>query len=407
MVSQKAILNLALQFDNACTAKDDLRKAYEKFRIIPGPVGIVQAAKLLKQRDILHGLDGDVMSTQEYMKKVIEDVGKDEDFKNGSWVSTTDYVNANGGTVSGCLGDIKNFLNNEKLEQVVAIVKSCSPNVIGDLTVTMKDLSGTIAGTIHHKVIDEGGYEKDITAGAALILTNVSVFSPKPSMHYLNITRRNVVKVFRKDTIPESGSGITSHLPIAPLVIHVSSTMESALVKMALKAHIGDNVEIGANSCIDRGRIGDYVTLGGRVGVRDHVTIASKDITKPGDYGGFPAVPIREWRRQGDSDDCNIIVEDEVAGVATQIKDNVTSEGNVQNNQNGEGLSNTLETSRMLRRSTRQKIMPAKFNDFVVNSSVRYWLEKYVCYANLSSVNHCFSTTLNKFTKPKIFHEGS
>ncbi|GKB63714.1 hypothetical protein Tco_0919900 [Tanacetum coccineum] len=109
----------------------------------------------------------------------------------------------------------------------------------------------------------------------------------------------------------------------------------------------------------------------------------------------------------GDSDDCNIIVEDEVAGVATQIEDNVTSEGNVENNQNGEGLSNTLETSRMLRRSTRQKIIPTKFNDFVVNSSVRYWLEKYVCYANLSSVNHCFSTTLNKFTKPKIFHEGS
>ncbi|GKA41063.1 hypothetical protein Tco_0733656 [Tanacetum coccineum] len=30
MVRQKAILDLALQFDNACTAKKDLRKAYEK-----------------------------------------------------------------------------------------------------------------------------------------------------------------------------------------------------------------------------------------------------------------------------------------------------------------------------------------------------------------------------------------
>ncbi|GJU62552.1 hypothetical protein Tco_1244387 [Tanacetum coccineum] len=30
MVRQKAILNLALQFENACTAKDDLRKSYEK-----------------------------------------------------------------------------------------------------------------------------------------------------------------------------------------------------------------------------------------------------------------------------------------------------------------------------------------------------------------------------------------
>nr|GEX26364.1 hypothetical protein [Tanacetum cinerariifolium] len=33
MVRRKAILDLALQFDNACTTKDDLRKAYEKSKI--------------------------------------------------------------------------------------------------------------------------------------------------------------------------------------------------------------------------------------------------------------------------------------------------------------------------------------------------------------------------------------
>ncbi|GKF38253.1 hypothetical protein Tco_0118314, partial [Tanacetum coccineum] len=77
---------------------------------------IVQQANLLKIRDILLGWDGGVMSTQEYMKKVVEDVGEDEDFKSGSWVSATDYVHATGGIVSGCLGDIKNFLNNEKLD---------------------------------------------------------------------------------------------------------------------------------------------------------------------------------------------------------------------------------------------------------------------------------------------------
>jgi UDP-3-O-[3-hydroxymyristoyl] glucosamine N-acyltransferase len=49
--------------------------------------------------------------------------------------------------------------------------------------------------------------------------------------------------------------------------------------------------------------LGDYVTLGGRVAIRDHVSIASKvrlaanssvtkDIQKPGDYGGFPAVSL-------------------------------------------------------------------------------------------------------------------
>nr|GEX63309.1 hypothetical protein [Tanacetum cinerariifolium] len=127
-------------------------------RIIPGPAGIVQQAKLLKERDILLGWDM-------------------------AWISATEYVNANDGTVIGCLGDIDNNLKKGKLDKVVEIVKSCSPNDYGDLTVTMKDPSG-----------------------AAMILANVLVFSPKPSMHYLNIIKKNVVKVFRKDTVPGSGS---------------------------------------------------------------------------------------------------------------------------------------------------------------------------------------------------------
>ncbi|GKF23778.1 hypothetical protein Tco_0076100, partial [Tanacetum coccineum] len=35
MVHQEAILDLALQFDNACTTKEYLRKAYEKYNHIP------------------------------------------------------------------------------------------------------------------------------------------------------------------------------------------------------------------------------------------------------------------------------------------------------------------------------------------------------------------------------------
>ncbi|GKE23868.1 hypothetical protein Tco_1435380, partial [Tanacetum coccineum] len=141
-------------------------------------------------------------------EKVVEDVGEDEDFKSGAWVSATEYVNVNGGIVCGCLGDIKNFLTNEKLKQVVAIIKSCTPNALGDLTVNVKDISGTIAGAIHHKVINDGGYGKDVTIGSALILDNVLVFSPKPSMHYLNITMKNMVKVLHKDSVPGNGSGV-------------------------------------------------------------------------------------------------------------------------------------------------------------------------------------------------------
>ncbi|GJX12041.1 putative reverse transcriptase domain-containing protein [Tanacetum coccineum] len=124
-------------------------------RIIPSPAGLVQ------QKVFILDSDGALMSKQEYMQKVVEDVGEDDDFKSGSWVNATNYVNVNGDTVTGYLGDIKNFLS-----QV---------------------LFSEYAWRSHR---------------AALILANVLVFTPKPSMHYLNITMRNVVKVFHKDTVP-------------------------------------------------------------------------------------------------------------------------------------------------------------------------------------------------------------
>nr|GEW17687.1 hypothetical protein [Tanacetum cinerariifolium] len=170
-------------------------------RIIPGPAGIIQQAKPLKENVFILDSDGALMLTQEYMQMVFEDVGEDDYFNIGSRVSATKYMNTNGGTITRCLRDIKTFLKNKKLDQVVAIVKSCSLNMLGYLTVTIKDLPGTILETIHHKVIGEGGYRKDITVGAALIFANVLVFSPKPTLHYLNITKGNVVQVFRKDTM--------------------------------------------------------------------------------------------------------------------------------------------------------------------------------------------------------------
>ncbi|GJY05718.1 hypothetical protein Tco_0371658, partial [Tanacetum coccineum] len=148
--------------------------------IVPSLAGIVQTACSSTRVETSTTTQKPVRiipGPAEYMKKLVEDVGEDDDFKSGSWVSGTDYVNVNGGIVSGCLGDIKNFLKNGKLNQVVAIVKYCSPNVIGDLTVTLKDVSGTLPGTIHHKFIDEGGYGNDINVGAALIHANVSIFT--------------------------------------------------------------------------------------------------------------------------------------------------------------------------------------------------------------------------------------
>nr|GFA45082.1 hypothetical protein [Tanacetum cinerariifolium] len=90
-------------------------------RIIPGPAGLVQQAKLLKEKVFILNPDGALMSIQQYMEKVVEDVGDDDDCNSAAWLSATNYVNTFGGTVTGCLGDINNFLKNGKLELAVGI----------------------------------------------------------------------------------------------------------------------------------------------------------------------------------------------------------------------------------------------------------------------------------------------
>ncbi|GKE76121.1 hypothetical protein Tco_1542241 [Tanacetum coccineum] len=46
-------------------------------RIISCPAGIVQQAKLLKEKVFILDSEGALMSTQKYMQKVVEDVGED------------------------------------------------------------------------------------------------------------------------------------------------------------------------------------------------------------------------------------------------------------------------------------------------------------------------------------------
>nr|GEU32073.1 hypothetical protein [Tanacetum cinerariifolium] len=134
------------------------------------------------------------------IRKVIEDVGEDDDFTRAPWLSVLDYVNVDRGIVTGCFGNVKKLLKNGKLERVVAVIKSCTSNVLGDLIITLKNLLGTISGTIYYKVFTEESFAKAIIIGAALILHNVSVLSPKQSTHhYLNITKKNMVKVFHMD----------------------------------------------------------------------------------------------------------------------------------------------------------------------------------------------------------------
>ncbi|GJR08039.1 hypothetical protein Tco_0790691 [Tanacetum coccineum] len=79
-------------------------------RIIPGPAGIVQTTKLRKIADTREGGEESVMSIQEYIRKVIEDVGEDDNFTRAPWLSVVGYVNVDGGIVTGYFRDAKKFL---------------------------------------------------------------------------------------------------------------------------------------------------------------------------------------------------------------------------------------------------------------------------------------------------------
>ncbi|GJX05344.1 ribonuclease H-like domain-containing protein [Tanacetum coccineum] len=86
--------------------------------------------------------------------------------------------------------------------------------------------------------------------------------------------------------------------------------------------------------------------------------------------------------------------------VAT-LEENVLSEGNLdQNPSSSQGVQN-------VKRSYRQSIFPKNYNDFVVESKVKYGLEKYAGYFKVNSENFCFVSQLNKTREPKTYFEAS
>ncbi|KAM6568110.1 hypothetical protein CsatB_016095 [Cannabis sativa] len=178
--------------------------------LIPGPAGAVQLAMERKSR-----VDGmlfyeDLIPTQEYIRKVIEDgdASEDEDFRADPWLSALDFLRTEGMVDGDCsvpgtpLGSIKKGFRSDRAALVVAIIKSCTPNGLGSLMVTLKDPTGTIDASIHHKVLSQGEFGKIISVGSVLILQKVPAFAPFRSTFFLNITLNNVIKVISKNTGP-------------------------------------------------------------------------------------------------------------------------------------------------------------------------------------------------------------
>ncbi|KAI5660281.1 hypothetical protein M9H77_29074 [Catharanthus roseus] len=188
------------------SSSSDSRNKSEQSRPIPGPAGAVQSAMLQKTIDRRnHDFSSDQfanpIATQEYIRRAVEDAPEfDEDFSSNAWISALRFVGTTDGVIPSIpLSSIKECKTLGKAEQVVAVIKSCTQNSLGGMMVTLKDPTGTIGASVHHKVIGEGNFGKDFYVGSVVILQKVAIFSASTSTQYLNILLRNVLKVFNKD----------------------------------------------------------------------------------------------------------------------------------------------------------------------------------------------------------------
>lgn len=176
--------------------EEDLKTASTYRPPIPGPAGAIQAA-MRRQSAIgaakCSPLEGRYLCETE-----------DVDFELNPWLCALSSLgNDSGSSLSHPISSISaKRSGTERIPQVVGIVKDCTPNGLGDLFITLKDPSGTIGASVHRKVLSEGIVGREISVGCVLILKQVVAFCPARSRCYLNITLKNLEKLFDKDCGP-------------------------------------------------------------------------------------------------------------------------------------------------------------------------------------------------------------
>nr|GEX44022.1 hypothetical protein [Tanacetum cinerariifolium] len=140
-----------------------------------------------------------ILTTQEYVKKVNEDVSEDDHFMKGPWLQAIVYLHGEGLSVSGYLGDMKKNCIKGKLELVVGVVKSCTPNSLGDMTVTLKDPTDTMGAMI--KSIQNGDQPLPVVAQVSLAGTAQNA---PPTLKYPKFWTAEEKKIRKIDRLTRS-----------------------------------------------------------------------------------------------------------------------------------------------------------------------------------------------------------
>ncbi|KAL2943428.1 Uncharacterized protein RDABS01_031776 [Bienertia sinuspersici] len=172
--------------------------------VIPGPAAAIQAAMHRKTRFDVNSkqpLDSQI-STQEYHRRLQQDSGDE-------FLRVLDRTP---------LSQIKKCVNAARINWVVAIVKSCTPNGLGDMRMTLKDPTDTIDATVHGKVLTLGNIGKSMTVGSVLVLQKVVAFSSSCMSCYLNITRSNIVKVISVECDVQNSQSNLESTPVTFLM---------------------------------------------------------------------------------------------------------------------------------------------------------------------------------------------
>ncbi|QCD89089.1 hypothetical protein DEO72_LG4g27 [Vigna unguiculata] len=174
-----------------------LKKCNSGATLIPGPAGNVQASMLNRERQ-------EAQSTQEFARDVAA-ATYDRDFKSNAWLWAERFIHFHGLVQDG---DFKNVTplscskTIPRLPFVTCLVKECKPNGLGDMQICIKDQSATLWASVHKKVLDHADFGTELMVGAVLLLQGVATFTFPYRNTYLNITLRNIVKIFKPDISP-------------------------------------------------------------------------------------------------------------------------------------------------------------------------------------------------------------